>query len=291
MPIGSRIQMPHTPNPSIGQGNSYFTKRGRPMLFQVTDPTNQPLWPYLLALHVNPKSFNESFTKSKNVVMSYGGFIEFVWPDDLDSISASATTGGFLGPFSGLTAGSEGHNLGNTPTGFPSGRASGRQKTMAWERQEDLLDLFRNNGAIFDGSGKPVVRGRVMCIYDRGIYVGHFTSFSPKEDDEHAFSFELDWEFKVEQTIYVFPGASNQVRPGQAANPGRPSEQVSPEVRAEVSQLVQDHFDNGPPIEGATVEDIEDEFANRGPTSSGTPLTQEDLEEFISPPTVVPTTR
>jgi hypothetical protein len=163
---------------------------------------------------------------------------------------------------------------------------------MAWERQEDLLDLFRNNGAIFDGSGKPVMRGRVMCIYDRGIYVGHFTSFSPKEDDDHAFSFELDWEFKVEQTIYVFPGASSQIRPGDVVSTGRPSEQVSADVRAEVSQLVQDHFDNGPPVEDATVEEIKDEFDARGagPTSAATPLTEAELDDFISPPTVAPST-
>lgn len=214
---GRRIQMPHTPNPSANQANTYSGKRGRPMLFQVTDPTNQPLWPFMLALHVNPKSFNETFTKNKNVVMSYGGFVEFVWPDELDSISANATTGGFIGPNTGLTAGSEGNNLGNFSTGgLPSGRAAGRQSTMAWERQEDLLDLFRNNGAIFNGSGQPVIRGRVMCIYDRGIYIGHFTNFSVKEDDEHGFSFELDWEFKVEQTVYLFPGSMNQVRPGDA---------------------------------------------------------------------------
>lgn len=152
--------------------------------------------------------------------MTYGGFVEFNWPDELDTISASGSTGAFLGPYSGLVSGSESNNQGNFQNGgFPSGRGAGRKRTMAWERQEDLLDLFRNNGNIYNGVGQPVIRGRVMCIYDRGVYVGHFNTLSPKEDDEHAYSFELDWEFVVERTIYVFPNAATQLRPGQAIAP------------------------------------------------------------------------
>jgi len=210
MTIGRHIKLPSIPNPQENQGNSYSSKRGRPILFQVTDPMNQPLWPYLLALHVNPKSFHESFNKSKSVSMTYGGFVEFMWADELDDINASASTGAFLGPFSGLTAGSDGENQGAYGSHVGT---TGRQGTMAWERQEDLLDLFRNNGAIYNGSGQPILRGRIMCIYDRGIYTGHFTTFSPKEDDNHAFSFELNWNFKVEHTIYLFSGSKNKLQP------------------------------------------------------------------------------
>ncbi|HED36947.1 MAG TPA: hypothetical protein ENI76_01670 [Ignavibacteria bacterium] len=209
MLIGNHVKLPNTPNPQESQGSSYFSKRGKPILFQVIDPMNQPLWPYLLALHVNPNSFNESFNKSKSVSMTYGGFVEFMWPDELDDINASASTGAFLGPFSGLTSGSDGEDQGlhSSHQGI-----TGRQGTMAWERQEDLLDLFRNNGAIYNGSGQPILRGRIMCIYDRGIYTGHFTTFSPKEDDNHAFSFELSWNFKIEHTIYLFSGSRTNLK-------------------------------------------------------------------------------
>jgi hypothetical protein len=87
---------------------------------------------------------------------------------------------------------------------------------MACERQEDLLDLFRHNGAVYNGSGQPVLRGRVMCIFDRGIFIGHFSTFSVKENDEKAFSFELDWEFKIEQTVYLFPSSAFE-RPTSAS--------------------------------------------------------------------------
>ena len=76
---------------------------------------------------------------------------------------------------------------------------------MAWERQEDLLDLFHNNGMVYDGNGRPAIRGRIMMIYDRGIYYGFFTTFQVNEDDQHAWSFQLSWEFTVEKTLYRFP--------------------------------------------------------------------------------------
>lgn len=211
-----RIQLPNTPNPPSGQAYSYFTKRGRPVLFQITDPTNQPIYSYLLALHVNPESFDETFAKSKTVAMTRGGWVEWNWPDELDSLSASASTGAFIGPDSGLTSGSDGK--GSNITGSTRRGSAGRQGTMAWERQEDLLDLFHNNGAVFDGNGQPVLRGRVMCIFDRGIYIGHFTTFSVKETDDKAFSFALDWEFKIEETIYAFPGSTTQIKPGDNTN-------------------------------------------------------------------------
>jgi hypothetical protein len=207
------VRLPRTPNPAIADALSFTGQRGKPILFQVVDPTNRPIWQFLLALHVNPKSFSEKYTKGKNVVMTVGGFVEFIWPDELDTISAESSTGAFLGPQTGLIAGSEG----TTNAGGAKLNSPGRHETMAWERQEDLLDLFRQNGMIFDGNGKPAIRGRVMCIFDRGIYVGYFTTFTPKEDDSHAFSFDLSWEFKVEATIYRFPG-SQSVLPGQTAS-------------------------------------------------------------------------
>jgi len=183
-----QIKIPYTPNPKQDEiFSSYRRRRGRPILFQVISPNSRrPLLPFLLALHVNPESLEERFSKSKNVVQTYGGYVEFIWPDDLDSLSASGTTGAFLNPEHGLTT-------------------EMRHNTIAWERQQDLLELFHHNGMIFDGNGLTVLRGTVQMIYDRGIYEGFFTTFTVTEDDEHPFSFNLDWEFKVEVTTYKFP--------------------------------------------------------------------------------------
>ncbi len=222
------VEMPNVRNPKIQDAMSAQARRGgRPFLFQICDPMRQPLYPYLLAAHVNPSDLQEGFTKSKTVAMTQGGFIEWVWPDDLDTLSATSSTGGFLGPGVGLTAGSD--NVGG-PNGQPSLAAGGRgrQATMAWERQEDLLELFHNNGLIYNGAGQPVLRGRVMVIFDRGIYFGHFTRFEVRETDEKAFSFELQWDFTVEESVYVFPGSSTRtLSPGQAVAPASASQAES----------------------------------------------------------------
>ena len=196
----ARVSLPQNQNPQANATDpeSYSPKRGRPFLFQVIAPgTNQPLYSVLLALHVNPESLEERMAASKTVVQTRGGWVEYRWPNELTSLSGGNTTGTFFSPSSGLSAGSDAAQTG--------GLTSGRQGTIAWERQEDLLDLFHNNGMVFDGNGQPAIRGKVMMIYDRGIYYGYFTTFEVTEDDEHAFSFHLDWEFIVEKTLYRFP--------------------------------------------------------------------------------------
>jgi len=215
----SRISLPITPNPDANSFNldSYSGRRGRPFLFQIISPGKEPLYPVLLALHVNPEELNEKMSKVKSVVPTYGGFVEFNWPDELSVISANHSTGAFLTPDSGLTAGSD--------KASGSGIASGRKNSMAWERKEDLLDLFHNNGMVFDGHGFPAIRGQVMMIYDRGFFIGHFTTFEEDESDDHAWSFSLTWEFRIEKTIYRFaPGNGQQATesPQQQVFPTKP---------------------------------------------------------------------
>jgi hypothetical protein len=198
----SQVRLPSVPNPESDQAEAYtIPDRGRPILFQITDPSNRPLLPYLLALHTNPGTLSEHMNKSKTVVMTWGGFVEWIWPDELDSLSAAASTGAFLGPETGLTSGS-GVEAGSAQN---SKGERGRQGTMAWERQQDLTEIFRSNGMIYDRRGMPILRGRVICMYDRGIYAGVFTTFEKKETADKPYSFDLSWEFKVELTVYNFP--------------------------------------------------------------------------------------
>ncbi len=215
------VELPSVKNPQQSDALAARARRGgRPVLFQITDPMRQPLYPYLLAAHVNPSDLTEGHNKSKSVVMTVGGFVEFNWPDELSTLSVVSSTGAFLGPGVGLTAGSDDTGGAFGQPSFAQG-GRGRHATMAWERQEDLLELFHNNGTIYNGRGQPVLRGRVMVIYDRGIYYGHFTHFEVKETDEKAFTFDLQWEFAVEESLYTFVGStSRNVSPFTAgANP------------------------------------------------------------------------
>ena len=207
------IHIPFTPNPSSSNFGEYFSsKRGRSMLFNVNDSVGIPIFPYSLALHMQPGTFSEKMFKSKVVATTYGGYVEWIWPDELDSVSCSASTGAFLGPSTGLVSGNEGQSfraIGPSDGNVVRRGSKGRRSTIAWERQEDLLDLFRNGGLVYNGQGQPVIRGRVVCTYDRGIYQGHFTTLDISETDDHPFSFDLSWEFKVEKVIYIFPISSS----------------------------------------------------------------------------------
>lgn len=202
---GRRVQIPSIPNPRQDRAYNYEARKGRPVLFQVMEPNSlNPLYSTFLALHINPNSIEEKMTKSKNVVMTYGGWVEFVWPDELTTISCEASTGAFFSPESGLTAGNERRARGG------SGKSPGRRGTIAWERREDFLDLFRANGCVFNAVGQPVIRGRIMMIYDRGIFLGHFTSFEETEDDSHPYTFDLSWEFHVESCVYKIPDTAGK---------------------------------------------------------------------------------
>lgn len=264
------VEIQRTPNPSRAEAYSVRKRGGaRPFLFQVTDATLQPLFEYLLALHVNPADVSESNQKSKNVVMTYGGFVEFNWPDDLSTLSCSASTGAFIGPNSGLTAGSD-----NTGGAFdrPSlaGGDPGRRATIAWERQEDLLEIFRQNAIIYDGGGRPVLRGRVMMIYDRGVYIGHFTTFEVKETDEKAFSFDLSWEFKIEQMIHLFGGSKTRLlsQGGVPQTTQTPQQKQASLDRITLGQIV-------------SVGELEQEAAASAPEDGG--LTDQQINEALFP--------
>ncbi len=201
-----RIHLPRMPFPSANEASSVGNGIGRAMLFQVTKVGEHgPLWPYLLALHVNPESLQEQFNKNKNVVMTRGGFVEFVWPDELDTLSADGSTGAFLGPDSGLTSDSESFDYGPGRGAGIIRHFRGRRGTMAWERTQDLLDLFRSNGQIFGSNGAPVLRSQIICMYDRGIYNGYFATFEISETSDTPFQFKVSWEFKVVGTVYNLP--------------------------------------------------------------------------------------
>ena len=203
----AKVSIPYHKPPLEGQASTSNDLLGRPMLFQVTRVGSlEPLWPYALALHVNPSSLQEQFTKSKNVVMTRGGFVEFVWPDDLDTLSADATTGAFIGPDSGLTSDSANPKYAMHGRGANSVRSfRGRHGTIAWERHTDLIELFRSNGQIFNGYGAPILRSQIMCMYDRGVFFGWFTTFEVTESGDMPFQFKISWEFKITKSVYKFP--------------------------------------------------------------------------------------
>lgn len=171
-----------------------------PLAFQVTSPYDyhKALLPHALIMHVNPSSFAETFNKKLERIQTLGGFVEQHWGDDLSEISGDQSTGAFINLYTGLSS-------------------VLRQRTIAWDRYQDLYDLFRNNGSVYDPYGNIVLQGWILLMYDRGTFVGTFRSFSMEETDDSPFAFKLNWSFKVEKIIQQIPQNSIPLTPRSAS--------------------------------------------------------------------------
>ena len=194
--------MPHIPSanpdferlevPSQQAGYQHGLEKRRsfvPMAFQLTSPFNsrRALLPHALVMHVNPQNYSENHSKKVERIQTRGGFVEQHWGDELTEISADGSTGAFMNIYTGLSS-------------------ALRHKTIAWDRYRDLHDLYRCNDSVFDPYGNIVLQGHVMLMYDRGTYLGHFTTFELQETEEQPFAFQISWAFKVEEEVLKVPG-------------------------------------------------------------------------------------
>lgn len=139
---------------------------------------------YVLVSHVNPSSLDERMSQKIERIQTKGGWVEQHWGEELDEISASQTTGAFFDLSHGLT-----------------GEAIFRRNTIAYDRFHDLIELYRNNGSIYNSGGQILFQGRVVVNYasqDRmeKRYEGYFINFEVSEE-EKPWSFSLSWSFKV----------------------------------------------------------------------------------------------
>jgi hypothetical protein len=149
-------------------------------------------------MHISPNSLDESLSKKVERIQTRGGHVEQHWGDELSDMSIQASTGSFMNINTGLTS-------------------VLRERTIAYDRYLDLKDLFENNGSVYDPYGSVVLQGKIMMMYDRGTYIGHFTTFKMEETDDFPFAFHLDLSFKVEQTILQIP-ANQLARQPRAPN-------------------------------------------------------------------------
>ena len=180
------------PVPSNDPGYVHPAERrlatGIPLMFQITSPFDRRtvLLPHALVMHVNPSNFSENNVQKKETIPTLGGFVEQHWGHELIDISASGSTGAFM----------------NVKTGLSS---VVRQRTIAWDRYRDLVELYYNNGSVHDPYGNVVLQGHVMLMYDRGIFLGTFRSFETTETDDSPFAFQTSWTFKVDYPILQVP--------------------------------------------------------------------------------------
>jgi hypothetical protein len=144
------------------------------------------LLPHALVMHVNPQNYSEAHNNKIERIQTRGGWVEQHWGDEMTEINADGSTGAFMNLYTGLSS-------------------VVRQKTIAWDRYRDLLDLYRNNGSVYDPFGNIVLQGDIMLMYDRGTYIGYFRTFEVEETDDQPFAFRVSWTFKVKEEVMKIP--------------------------------------------------------------------------------------
>lgn len=170
--------------PSAFSGPDDQGKGRVPLLFQVLSPDfKTPLLPEALFLHVNPSSLDFSYAKIIERQQTRGGFVEQHFGDELTDVSADQSTGTFVHVEEGLTI-------------------AQRSETVAHQKMSHLIDLFKNNGLIYDDEGFPQFRGRIRLTWHGGIYDGSFRSFEVSEAAEEPFKLDLSWDFTVEKETH-----------------------------------------------------------------------------------------
>lgn len=133
-----------------------------------------------LYLNINPQNFNKTHNKIINRYQTFSAYVEEYWGEELDTISCDLTTGGFYHESIGLT------------TIF-------RTDTSSHYIFKDFLEIYRNNGNIYDHDGRVIKKGSILLNFDEGTYLGYFENFNYTEDSSSPFKFIFDFIFKVEK--------------------------------------------------------------------------------------------
>ncbi len=155
-----------------------------PIVFGIILPTGDPLTNYLLYSHVNPNSLDERMVQKIERIQTKAGWVEQHWGREMSEISATQSTGAFMNLALGLT-----------------GEAILRRDSIGYDRYKDLVELYRNNGSVYDLNGNILFQGRVFINYaakrTAKRFEGYFTNFGTNEVADKPWAFELTWTFKV----------------------------------------------------------------------------------------------
>jgi len=170
-------------------GNNNVINR-KPIIWQIQDIPDKYKLPDL-TMSINPQNLSTDYKQLINRKRTIGGFVEEHWGEELDSMSSSGRTANFYGP-TGLTN-------------------YARRDTQAFLELEKFINIYRNNGTLFDEkTGMLVAQGSVVMNYDSAVYRGYFESLSITESGEKQFDLEYEFSFKITQEVY--PGRMKSFR-------------------------------------------------------------------------------
>lgn len=152
-----------------------------PLLFQVLSPDMRTLLlPEAMYLHVNPSSMNLNYSKLIERTQTKGGWQEQHFGEQLTSVSCEVSSGAFINIETGLAVAS-------------------RRDTIAYEKFYHLVDLFHNNGLVYDVEGTVQYRGRIRLTFEGGVFDGSFRTITINDSAENPFQLTCDFEFRVEK--------------------------------------------------------------------------------------------
>ena len=134
-----------------------------------------------LYFHINPQEFKMDYRKIIHRYKTFTAHVEEYWGDELDTISCDGSTGGFLTEDFGLDA-------------------INRKTSKPFFKFQDILDVYRNNGNIYNSSGQVIRKGSVVIFFDPGTYYGYFENFSYIETADNPFRFIFNFTFKVQRS-------------------------------------------------------------------------------------------
>lgn len=175
-----------TPQSGSGRSGDWL-----PFVFWVigpnlTDAVSPPLF-----LRVNPNEFELFYSKAKDTFQTRGGFVEQVWGEQLEQITIASSTGSFISVEGGLSAG-----LVTAEKQQPK-----RHRTIAYQQYKGLVDMYRNNGAVYGDDGSVLLNGRIRLAFDNGIYDGYFVDFTEDDNVDDPYQIRFTLNFKVERTV------------------------------------------------------------------------------------------
>ena len=164
-----------------------------PMIFDIVNVKKSP-WVPPLPMLINPSTLERNSAKIVTTQKTRNAWVEYHWGDELDTLSATGSTGSFVLPFAGLASGSK------TPIS--------RTLTLSYLNFMNILDIYRSNGAVYDDYGAVVRQGNIRLFYDLTQYLGYFTEFSYSDSDQRPYRFNISFTFKVQRTLTTLsPGS------------------------------------------------------------------------------------
>jgi len=192
-----------------------------------------------LTLLVNPESLQITYSKRQAYTdRNRFNYVFQSWGEEQVRLSVSGRSAGFVvgsrgpGDLDLALEPSGGGNLAVSETAGVSGyQYASKWDSAAWQNLMSLFTIYRNNGYIYDTSGRPkseahLFIGSIEIAYDQWVYVGNFDNFNYnyEEDKQHG-AVQFSFEFTAS---YIFDRNQREaVRPYQT--PPTPSPSEAPE--------------------------------------------------------------